>query len=543
MKNNVKNNNKVPKAIYGALISAGVGLGTNLIANDKAEKERRKMEARNNKLMMLNKEKQDAQVAENYDVQGQQLNSFYMEKGGMVDKASYQTAGGDLKRKSSNTEEAVGNTHNESTIDGTKGIKLIDNGEVKAEVENDEIIKNGQMVFSDKLKPVGSNKTYADIVDTLTTKKGKLEEKLEKGVNRTTRNTLTRNIEKLEAKENKLFLDQEQQKIDKGIEAPAAEMAVGGTIDPHLLSYDIANTIASSVKPFNDLISSLIPKGKGLVGSTLKKKDIIPMGDTKIKTEKLTPTAPSFNNGKNEASGYEYAGGKFGQNVMPYIDNAVNLINTSTKPKVPKPALTAMPSFKTKVNVSNQLNNVDQAVERTSDFVKSNSSNSNSARANIIAARMRGANSKNQILTNKEQQEQNLGNQAQQSMMQVNSMNNQSLNAHAGQKLGRDLAISKELTQNVSNAIDDYGNLVKYKDSIQLDKEKNQLYRDMFQKNDSAGFRSMYDNASQINLWKNDPEAYKTFVNDNYLDENGNIIVDPSTWSEHQKFMKLNNWN
>lgn len=135
-----------------------------------------------------------------------------MAKGGSMDMSpSFQTTGGDLVPLASGAELAVGNKHEESTIDNTSGIKLMENGQPKVEIEDEEVVKDGAMVFSDRLKFDKKN-TYAQKAESFARKRGKLELDLSSTSNSRKRNSIERNIQKIDNKENLLFAHQESKK-------------------------------------------------------------------------------------------------------------------------------------------------------------------------------------------------------------------------------------------------------------------------------------------------------------------------------------------
>ena len=74
---------------------------------------------------------------------------------------------------------AQGNTHNQNNIDNTYGIKLMQGGNAFAEIEDQETIKDGEKVYSDKLKS-SNGLTYAENAEKLSKKKGKLEKNFRK---------------------------------------------------------------------------------------------------------------------------------------------------------------------------------------------------------------------------------------------------------------------------------------------------------------------------------------------------------------------------
>lgn len=164
-------------------------------------------------------------IKDDYALPGKE---YAMANGGNLSLSPvHDTIGGSLIPMASGMDKAVGNTHEESSIDGTSGIKLLANGEPQAEVEDEEMIKDGQMVFSDRLKFDKKN-TYAQKAETFARKRNKLEKQLSETHDRRSKNSIERNIVKLDNKENALFEHQEIKKLEKGIDQPIDKFNMGG---------------------------------------------------------------------------------------------------------------------------------------------------------------------------------------------------------------------------------------------------------------------------------------------------------------------------
>ena len=104
-----------------------------------------------------------------------------------ISNGGYQTKGGNLIPIGDGVEEAVGNQHNEETIDGVSGIQLSKNGEPVAEIENKEVVVDGDTVYSHQLKYDGKQ-SYADKMRKITAKRNKLERKQEEVKDRRVKN-------------------------------------------------------------------------------------------------------------------------------------------------------------------------------------------------------------------------------------------------------------------------------------------------------------------------------------------------------------------
>ena len=81
-----------------------------------------------------------------------------------ISNGGYQTKGGNLVPIGDGVEEAIGNQHNEEKIDGVSGIQLSKNGEPVAEIENKEVVVDGDTVYSHQLKYDGKQ-SYATITE------------------------------------------------------------------------------------------------------------------------------------------------------------------------------------------------------------------------------------------------------------------------------------------------------------------------------------------------------------------------------------------
>lgn len=237
-------------AIYGAVESDRI----NKEAHDRmvAEKLRENMRIQNRSQSILS----------NYPTHGIVGNEFYQKYGG---KISYQNGGnlvnpiqmngmppvldgGQLNQTSSNTSTADGKEHSEG------GIQL-----PNAEIEDKEVLRddgNGDIdVYSDKLyyKP---GITFAQAADTISKKKGKLEEKLSSN-SIFAKNTAKRQIENLDKDLQELHAAQESMKDVNNI-PDNSRMENGGTYKKSYASpiekvvpyaSNIANSIITAQTP------------------------------------------------------------------------------------------------------------------------------------------------------------------------------------------------------------------------------------------------------------------------------------------------------
>lgn len=234
--NNIKDDNmatkrrkiptsKVPKHVWGAVISGA----TSLIGGAIAAKNQRKLEAEQFKTAQGIQKGIDQDLLDEYPEEGNLVEGYYKKGGKMYAKGGdsryihggkmgYKAKGGDLKAISSDTVLAQGNKHNESTIDNTSGIKLLQGDKAVAEVEDGEVIKDNHKVFSDALQ-YRKGTTYAEAAEILGKRKGKIEKGMQRG-NKISANTAKRKLAILDKTEDALFAKQEQSKVGTHMENP-----------------------------------------------------------------------------------------------------------------------------------------------------------------------------------------------------------------------------------------------------------------------------------------------------------------------------------
>lgn len=223
----------------GTAASMMTGLLANGIAQDKASKQRTAMLNQ----MWEEKSIEDAQLLDDYDTNGKYV-EYFANGGGLPStstKGKYTTKGGDIMPIGNGVEEVSGNTHNESVIDNTQGVKLINKqtGLPEAEVEDDEVIVDGEYVFSDRLT-VDGNKTFANKMKTITMKRNNVENALSTTTDTKIRNGLKRQLQGIDLETEKLKEHQELVKAALQVsnpvtpeQIPAEMLAFGGGIgDP-----------------------------------------------------------------------------------------------------------------------------------------------------------------------------------------------------------------------------------------------------------------------------------------------------------------------
>ena len=359
---------------------------------------------------MLNSTKRnDTALLKDYETDGRLGAEYYMANGGKLSTPSYYSTGGKLTRLSSDTELVEGNTHAEG------GVKLKKGGGTApfAEVEDEEVIKDGKRVYSDRLRS-SNGKTFAENVEALSTEKGKLEKLSTKG-DAISRGTNKRRIEILDAKEDAFYQEQESLKSS----------------EPTMGYYDLGGVLDS---------------------------------------------------------------------VSPYVDNIANAVLTLATPKLRKPVTMRHSELNTKVNVTDQLNDINKAVDSSADFIMKNTSNSASARNAIAKTRLQGAAQKAKVRAYKENAETQLENANIRNKQFVDARNSAILNRFNDQQTARQGAIQSRISQNFSNLAGDY-----------VDRRNSENIRDYNNKK-LAIVKSMYKNGSGV-VQRADDNILKELLN------------------------------
>lgn len=166
-------------------------------------------------------------------------NSLSQSPSNLAPQPTYATRGGALAPIGSGVVEVQGNKHNETTIDGVSGVQLVEDGQVTAEVEDKEVIADGDKVYSHRLKYDTKN-SYADKMRKLTKKRNQLEDKQEQATGLRAKNTIERQLASLNMGEKALFAHQEANAYKEGIETvnkfayggKIRKLAGGGRVDP-----------------------------------------------------------------------------------------------------------------------------------------------------------------------------------------------------------------------------------------------------------------------------------------------------------------------
>lgn len=318
----------------------------------------------------------------------------------------FDTVGGDLIPISDNAEIVKGNTHKENNIDGSYGVTLSKNGNPVANIEDEEVIVDNNLVFSNKLKLNGQ--TYADIALDVNNKIGELQVKAKNVTKPAQKFSIERTIKGLELANQNLFNRQELTK----------QNLVGGEEN---------DTVAVE--------NGVVPKGAN--GLDLSKKS---------RNSLYADAEDTTLGGDNDSTI-----GIIGKLAPLLVDNIANFMMTKNAPKVVKPSIRRSAIIDTAVNASPQLADVTNAVGTSNEVIRGNTNNSSTARANITANNLKGAKMRADIYAAKDDQERNLKNQQAQLLVNTANTNAELFDGYQEDVRNRTLEQNKGYSDNIAN--------------------------------------------------------------------------------------------
>ena len=420
-----------------------------------------------------------------------------------VSNGGYQTKGGNLVPIGDGVEEAIGNQHNEENIDGVSGIQLSKNGEPVAEIENKEVVVDGDTVYSHQLKYDGKQ-SYADKMRKITAKRNKLEKEQNTAKDRRIKNTIERKLAGLNMAEEALFTHQEHRKYAEGIKV-ADSFAFGGKLPKFSgggniftdtnngKKYRLVNGKKQYFIDFDPIKTAKEEEIK--LNTELNKKDIdwnnpapkmldndknnIPdlvQAPSAVNAPTMQPlvtaTAGATTGATTAGAGAKGIGSQIGSAALQLapmlIDNIGNLLLTKNTPKLPTPLLNKVEHLETKVNVNPQLAEIRRTNKAVKDNILFNTSNSNNAKNNLVATALAGNRQANEILGGKENQEIALKNADHQNKQMVANTNNATMNEHKFRQYQRSNDINSQYSANLADLSKDIGNVIT---SNKLDKQ------------------------------------------------------------------------
>lgn len=358
---------------------------------------------------------------------------------------SEATAGGIIQPLASNVKKAIGDTHDQdSDNDGQSGITLQDNnGNPKAEIENQEVIVDNNKVLSNRL-PFTGGRTFADMGEKLGKDKAKNEDKLKTG-DMFAKNTAKLNLRNIDSKMNKLFQYQDIVRNHLGISAEQpVKMAYGGFVPSSGIENDENNPLGYRPKTQFEANKMYQMEVNRANYSNMSNRDVASRGNVDLSnrqnvpqiekgsitpyeesTNTTTNTIPTTSNNKtiNKSKYLEMLG-----NATPYIDNAVNAQLIKQTPNIPSPVKrinldeVAMP-IKTSFNINPQLAANTQDLREYNANILNNTASSNDARAYLTKGLSSKLQNNNALYGQKENTETQLSNQDSLNRQGVNNRN------------------------------------------------------------------------------------------------------------------------
>lgn len=319
--------------------------------------------------------------------------------------------GGDINQIASNMGKAEGATHEQGgiTLDN-------ENGEPAAEVEDQEMIIDDSKVLSDRL-PFTGKVSFAQKGEQLAKLKSKYEGNLKSG-DRISKNTSTRNIEKIDNEVNTLLKYQDIVRKNLGLDgaAPVNKYKWGTDFDGNPVWEDDKPTDKELYgEPSNMQMRGLSdPEVGGL------------KGDTSLKTVPQYEGSNISKSGRSSSNDYL----NMAQNAAPYLDNAINYALIKQTPKIPKPIKNiaidemAMP-LNTSYNINPTLIANNQDLKEFNKNILDNTSSSNNARAGMASGFAKKLRMNNDVYGQKENIENQLKDK---NALNLQSVNNRNVN-------------------------------------------------------------------------------------------------------------------
>ena len=415
-----------------------------------------------------------------------------------ISNGGYQTKGGNLVPIGDGVEEAVGNQHNEETIDGVSGIQLSKNGEPVAEIENKEVVVDGDTVYSHQLKYDGKQ-SYADKMRKITAKRNKLEKEQNNTKDKRVKNTIERKLAGLNMAEEALFTHQEHRKYAEGIKVANSfafggklpKLAVGGPLPIKNWQKQLSKLTDVSSGKYKGWKEDIFGTKYNSNGTIVDKygNPLYNYPGKKTLTEELNAKDVDWNQTKTQptiqllsnveagagagattaattaetttAKGIGSQVGDVALQLAPMlIDNIGNFLLTKNTPKLPAPLLNKVEPLETKVNVNPQLAEIRRTNKAIKDNILFNTSNSNNAKNNLVATALAGNRQANEILGGKENQEIALKNADHQNKQMVSNTNNATMNEYRFRQYQRNNDINSQYSANLADLSKDIGNVI-----------------------------------------------------------------------------------
>ena len=484
---------------------AGLGMASGLLTKNAQQKQQEEMIRKQQQdaiqAQMASKYQQDAITARDFNTAGNANVDYYALGGNVEDgqnptqnsvpvpnttaqpkgsQSGYQTVGGQLVPIGNGVEKAIGNTHEENEIDGVSGIQLHDGEGFKGEIEGEEVLVDGQHVLSNRLQ-FDKKHTYAQKMEQLTAKRNKLEKRYDATSDKRVKNSIDRKLMGLNMGEEALFKHQEAQKEILGMQAlnKVNTYAYGGKLKK---KFAAGGVVTSNRRVKFDIYGNPIPddsisttpnaimaKNATPILESISPANLITAETNSAASNSTTPSLPSLDYSPSEeksksALNWETAA----TTAISLIDNIGNAKLIRNTPKVPTPLLSTAIPLETRVNVNPQLAEIIRTQKANTDNILYNTSSSNNAKSNIVAANLAASRQANEILGAKENQELSLRNANNQNKQMVANANTTTMNQFRNMQFQRENDIQTKKSQNLANLEGDLKDAVT---SYKLDKQ------------------------------------------------------------------------
>lgn len=181
---------------------------------------------------------------------------------------------------------------------------------------------------------------------------------------------------------------------------------------------------------------------------------------TKVKINKLgkggTVATPGEEDAEtDDATKGEAYGGNYSM-IPSLIDNAANLVNTLTTPKVPTPIMEPEAKINTEYNINPSINRVKSNELATGQYIDNNISDANTAAAARIKTGNAATSQTNQLYADKFNKEAELERNQTAMNVPITARNTSAANDYFSTKLQRQLGMRESLTENADNLSRDF---------------------------------------------------------------------------------------
>jgi hypothetical protein len=384
-----------PAGMIGGTLIGGIG---SLINARKMQREAEEQRQREIDTKQMQEQNRSSIVLQDYPVSGLGVSSYYKYGGDMSsDGGKFKVlSGGKIQKLSGKAYKLIGDTHSEdSNSDGASGIRVTYKGQ-EAEVEDQEILYDN-MVLSNSLVIPGTDITFASAAEEV-------------------------------ARSSKFAMEESKR-----------------------------NQAEERMKMSTNYLDVNVGKRNAMKYKANPIKDLFEMQE-RMKAEQAQAEAQAQQQSAMEGAQEQPPVGKKGidlEMITPFVDNITNAFLTARAPKVPLPRLNTAPQLRTKVDTSGQLANIQNSEALYGDLIQSNTNSSNVATARLGALRANSLAMKNELESNKVNQENALVNQNLQSEYANRANNNAMMSEYDRMKFKRTDDISTQVSANAANLTED----------------------------------------------------------------------------------------